>query len=109
MEMALRARSIKNRIYTVLSWKLRSGLELEARSFGDEIVVFNSVSGDTHLCRSPSDWVFEQLQRSPASLEDLIDLAVEAGLMKNRDEGRAGMETLLNSLKEIDLLELTVA
>jgi PqqD family protein of HPr-rel-A system len=67
-----------------LVWRLSEGVTLSWRCWGDEAVVFNVASGQTHLLDPFSEWVLRELEGSPGSLGGLVDrLSVEAGLEKS--------------------------
>ena len=56
-------------------------MELSSRQFGDETVIFNPSSGQTHLLDAISAWVLRELEISPSSDDVLADrLVQEAGL-----------------------------
>ena len=56
------------------------GLELSWRQLGDETLVYNQLSGKTHLLDALSAWVLSQLEAAPASEDSLI-----AGLLETID------------------------
>ena len=62
-------------------WRLPDGLELSSRQFGDETVIFNQSSGQTHLLDAIAAWVLRELEVAPSSTDLLADrLVQEAGL-----------------------------
>ncbi|WP_426101810.1 HPr-rel-A system PqqD family peptide chaperone [Massilia sp. TSP1-1-2] len=56
-------------------WQLRPGQTLRARRFGDETVLFNDLSGDTHLLGDSAMHLLGLLQTAPRSQqqEQLLD------------------------------------
>ena len=62
-------------------WRLPDGLELSSRQFGDETVIFNQSSVQTHLLDAISAWVLRELEVAPSSTDLLADrLVQESGL-----------------------------
>ncbi len=62
-------------------WYVPDGMKLSWRQFGDETVIFNPASGQTHLLDAFSAWVLRELETSPSSRDVLADRLVrEAGL-----------------------------
>lgn len=56
-------------------------MKLSWRQFGDETVIFNQASGQTHLLDAFSAWVLRELENSPSSRDVLADRLVrEAGI-----------------------------
>jgi len=64
-------------------WQIAHGQQLVARSWGDEFVLYNNLSGDTHLLDADSMDVLLQLRCAPASMADLV--ACFAGDMEPDD------------------------
>ena len=57
------------------------GLRLSWRQFGDEVLVFNQASGQTHVLDALSAWVLQELEVSPSSDDVLAERLVKvAGL-----------------------------
>lgn len=62
-------------------WNLPDGATLSWRTWGDETVLFNGASGQTHLIDAFSEQILRELEKSPLSAGALIDrLAQETGL-----------------------------
>ena len=57
-------------------WKLPDGVKLSWRTWGDETVLFNGVSGQTHFIDAFSEQILRELERSPLSAGALIDRLV---------------------------------
>ena len=55
-----------------MQWRVLSDLALHIRSWDDEFVVYNSLSGDTHLLGSVAAHILLKLQQAPS---DAIVLA----------------------------------
>jgi len=52
-------------------WGLPEDVSLLWRSWDEEVIVFNRASGQTHLLDALSAEVLKQLERHPASLDEL--------------------------------------
>ena len=62
-------------------WYVPDGMKFAWRQFGDEAVVFNPASGQTHVLDAFSAWVLRELEISSSSREVLADRLVrELGL-----------------------------
>jgi PqqD family protein of HPr-rel-A system len=86
-------------------WRIVPGLTIETARWNDQLVLFNQLSGDTHLLNQPVDWVLDQLASTPLRLNELIHLAIEADIVEEDDRNRELFTNLLENLKKIDLLE----
>lgn len=86
-------------------WRIAPGQQLAARGWEDEFVLFNNLSGDTHLLDADSMSLLDQLQLAPASL-DALAMALGSDLLP---EDRAALPdtlaTMLVQLKSLYLVE----
>jgi PqqD family protein of HPr-rel-A system len=48
-------------------WRITPGQALRFRQFDDEFVLYNDLSGDTHLLGDSAMHILSELQRAPAS------------------------------------------
>lgn len=88
-------------------WRIAPGQQLLSRCWDDEYVVFNSLSGDTHLLDSDSMAVLDRLRLSPASIATL-STQFSDGI--DPDDALALPETLatmLSHLKALFLVDVT--
>lgn len=53
-------------------WRIAPGQQLASWSWDDEVVVYNNLSGDTHLLDGDSMALLERLHASAASIGDLV-------------------------------------
>jgi PqqD family protein of HPr-rel-A system len=60
-------------------WRITPGQALRFRQFDDEIVLYNDLSGDTHLLGDSAMHILSELQRAPASRAALV-LSLAAAL-----------------------------
>lgn len=86
-------------------WRKLPGLAVETLSSDRQLIVFNALSGDTHLLNRPVDWILAQLEARPRSLNELIGLAIEADIVSGLEVSRESLMNLLENLEKIDLLE----
>jgi PqqD family protein of HPr-rel-A system len=73
-----------------MRWQLTPGQRLLARRFDDEFVLYNDLSGDTHLLGAAAMDLLGFLQRSTgaqAGSEDALCAALAAALDCARDAG----------------------
>jgi PqqD family protein of HPr-rel-A system len=59
-------------------WQLKPGQLLRLRAFGDESVLYNDLSGDTHLLGASAILLLGQLRHQPAATDSLYDSLAEA-------------------------------
>ena len=52
-------------------WRITPGQVLRFRQFDDEFVLYNDLSGDTHLLGDSAMHLLSELQRGPASAQAL--------------------------------------
>jgi PqqD family protein of HPr-rel-A system len=54
-------------------WQLKSGQHFRFRQFGDECVLYNDLSGDTHLLGGSAMHLLSMLQQGPHAPDVLLD------------------------------------
>lgn len=88
-------------------WRLTAGQQLRWRSWGDESVLYNDLSGDTHLLDDSAMFVLRLLQRASQPEASLVDaLCAEFEAEHGADSARDAAE-LLASLSALSLIEWT--
>lgn len=90
-------------------WCIAPGQLLAARGWNDEFVLYNDLSGDTHLLDGDSMALLVHLQQAPASLDALVATFAD-GI--DPDDAAAlpeTMATLLAQLKGLYLIDSLVA
>lgn len=86
-------------------WRIAPGQQLAARGWEDEFVLFNNLSGDTHLLDADSMALLEQLQLAPASI-DALTVAFGSDLLpEDIVELPATLATMLDQLTSLNLVE----
>lgn len=87
-----------------IKWSVRSDQALDFRSWGDEFIVYNSFSGDTHLLGSVAAQILLRLQHVPS---DLISLAESlTSLLQTEMMGEPLEPQLVNLLADLSALAL---
>ena len=87
------------------AWRITRGCRLYRRVWGDEFLVYNAGSGDTHLLDSLSAKVLEALEESSLSTSQLAELLrVKAGSGSEQDLS-FHLSGLLPKLHDLGLIE----
>ncbi len=82
---------------------------LKWRSWNDEFVVYNDLTGDTHRLDAVAARVLQELSRHPATLDEVVSrLSADLGVEPD-DELRTWAATALNLFRRLDLVESFVA
>ena len=83
-------------------WCLSAGQALRHREWQGEYVLYNDISGDTHLVDEAAMHLLWRLQATPADASALVGLlSAEAGT----DEAGGDAATLLSQLEALALIE----
>ncbi|WP_173062480.1 HPr-rel-A system PqqD family peptide chaperone [Sulfurimicrobium lacus] len=90
-----------------MMWRLISGHALHFRSWNDEFVVYNSLSGDTHLLGSAAAHVLLKLQQAPADAAVLAEFLAPALQPGFDGDFVLEIEHLLVDLNRLALVELS--
>ena len=92
-----------------ISWRLTPGQQLRRRQWDGECVVYNDLSGDTHLLGADALALLLALRAGPADTDALARALLAAGLEaaedENADADDAGVTTLLEDLERLTLIE----
>jgi PqqD family protein of HPr-rel-A system len=80
-------------------WQLMAGKSLASRGWDDEYVVYNPLSGDTHLLGADAMQLLSQLSAGPAD-EDALAQALHV-----EPDEREGMAVMLGELAALFLIE----
>ena len=86
-------------------WQIAPGQQLASWGWNDEFVLYNNLSGDTHLLDADSVEVLAQLQYAPATIDALV-AQLSDGI--DPDDATAlpdTLATLLAQLKKLYLVE----
>ena len=88
-------------------WRLKPGQRLALHDFpdGDESVLYNTLSGDTHLLGAAAIELLHLLQAGPAD-DAMLRTALAAAMESERDPGfDAEAAALLEQLSSFHLIE----
>lgn len=83
----------------LLKWKLIDGQTLGCRGWDDEFVVYNDVTGDTHLLGQDAMQLLLRLREAPADEETL------AQALRVEPDEREGLALTLDELAGLALIE----
>jgi PqqD family protein of HPr-rel-A system len=86
-------------------WRIAPGQQLAARGWEDEFVLFNNLSGDTHLLDADSMALLEQLQQGPSSAAALARTVAGDVHPDDAAELPETISSLLSQLKALYLVE----
>ena len=91
-----------------MKWRLMSDQALQLRSWDDEFVVYNNLSGDTHLLGSAAAQVLLKLYQAPSDAITLAESLASLLKVEMMDESLAPqIENLLADLNALALIEQT--
>lgn len=101
-------------------WRLADGQRLSRREWDGEAVLFNDLSGSTHLLSSTAVWLLERLAAAPDDIPGLaaaLESALAADMAGEPGDDASGHEVidtavdhdqlaaLLADLHELDLIQ----
>ena len=84
------------------SWRLSAGQRLRRRQWDGECVLYNDLSGDTHLIGPDALQLLLALQERPADADALARALLAAGLAADAGE----VPELLDQLERLALVEV---
>lgn len=85
-------------------WRVPPGQALVSRQWDDERVLFNSLSGATHLLGPGEALLLDVLGAGPAATDDLAS-ALAAEFEIDAAELPAELDAMLDTLARLDLIE----
>lgn len=88
-----------------MRWCVISGFELLMQQWDDEVVLFHSGTGNTHLIESNACQLIQILQQSPEDTTGLIR-SLSARLSLDQEELAAYVQRALVELQRLDILAL---
>jgi PqqD family protein of HPr-rel-A system len=86
------------------AWRLMKGQSLRYRCWDEETVLYNDLSGATHLLGPAALCVLEALRRGPASLAALASRLLDEFEIEDGFVG-AELDALLDELSRLSLIE----
>lgn len=84
-----------------MRWRIAPGQTLRQRVWQDEGVIYNNLSGDTHLLGAAALELLQMLQEAPASTAELVQAAGTDLPANFNDE----LDMLLGELRALSLIE----
>lgn len=87
-----------------IKWRVRSDQALHFRSWGDELIVYNSLSGDTHLLGSVAAQILLRLQHVPSDFKSLAESLTP--LLQTEMMGEPFEPQLIDLLADLNALAL---
>jgi len=88
-----------------VKWRVISVFTLHWCSWGDEHVVYNAGSGDTHLFNDFAALILRTLQEKAATLEELSQLCATSFKQDEDEELNAQLNELLLELDRLGVIE----
>lgn len=86
-------------------WQLKSNQTVTLRSWDNEFVVYNSLSGDTHLVGPAAAEILAQLQRAPADVAALAGEMCRTWEVDATEEFALQLHEILADLRTLALIE----
>ena len=86
-------------------WQVAPGQQLASWGWDDEFVVYNNLSGDTHLLDADSVELLALLQRAPATIETLAAQLTDGVAPDDAAALPDTLAALLAQLKKLYLVE----
>jgi PqqD family protein of HPr-rel-A system len=88
-------------------WQVADENEFLFRSWGDEFVVYNGVTGDTHLLGLVAAQVMLKLQQTPADAVSLAEWVAPLLQIEPDDELVFAIEQILTDFDSLGIIEPT--
>jgi PqqD family protein of HPr-rel-A system len=86
-------------------WQIIPGQDLHYREWDDEFVLYNNLSGDTHLLGISAICLLRALQTGPTSDDALTTSLCNSFDMERDGEVEKEVHTLLENLQSLSLIE----
>ena len=88
------------------TWTIPLWLNLQWRRWGDEFIVFNPTSGQTHLLNLVAGKALKLLEKSPASPSEVMDRLCETTGVESSTEFLDHLRRLFSEFDDLGLVEL---
>jgi PqqD family protein of HPr-rel-A system len=88
-----------------MKWQAISTEAMYVRSWDDEFVVYNSLSGDTHLLGAAAGHILTGLQRAPSDERSLTESLCETLHAEPTPEMSLQIQAILADLQKLALIE----
>lgn len=90
-----------------MQWRIIGDSALQFRSWNDEFVVYNALSGDTHLLEESAAQILLALQRAPSDVLSLAQLLAATWQCEPNDDLLREIEMVLSDMHALSLVERT--
>lgn len=85
------------------SWRVKPGTGFEWRRWGDECIVYNDATGDTHLFSTVALYILDELSKQPVPIDSLATCLFGG---ENSKEDMDVIQHLSDVLRDLQTLEL---
>jgi PqqD family protein of HPr-rel-A system len=75
------------------------------RAWDDEVVIYDALSGDTHVIDAAAAQILQALQHSPSDVQNLADLLAVQLQCEPGDELNQDIEAMLSDMAALSLVE----
>lgn len=86
-------------------WQVKSACVLSWRCWGDQWVVFDAGSGQTHSIDAITAATLSRIEQGPTDLAGLLDLACRESGLGDRDHWTVTLNDVIARLIDVDLIE----
>ncbi|MET3136660.1 PqqD family protein of HPr-rel-A system [Undibacterium sp. GrIS 1.2] len=88
-----------------MEWRVLVSTASNSHNWGDEVVVFNALSGATHLLDHAAGQILEKLQQSPGDAKSLAAILADVWNVEIDDDLVRYVRDVLISLHALSLIE----
>jgi PqqD family protein of HPr-rel-A system len=88
-----------------MQWRALEDNALRFQSWNDEVVVYNTLSGDTHILDKPAVQILQALQRTPSDVLSLAQLLAATWQCETSDDLLREIEMVLSDMHTLSLVE----
>jgi len=88
-----------------MKWRTRLNSEEQLRQMGEEYVVYDAVSGSTHLLGAAAGQILLHLEFTPMDVHNLMIVLGAEWQQTPESDVEQGIEAVLKELQSMDLVE----
>ena len=88
-----------------MKWRAPAASSLQYRSWDDEFIVYNSLSGDTHLLNADAGQILLAVCGTPMDIPTLAALLAQSCQVEPEEEFHLQIERMLVELQALSLIE----
>jgi PqqD family protein of HPr-rel-A system len=89
----------------IITWRVIQDSDLLFQDFENEVIVYNSLSGETHQMDGFSASVLEQLMRNRCTEEELLRDICSLFSLENNSGDKQLISQIINNFDQIGLIE----